>query len=89
MYSGDKNMSQIKAGHQYKDFVYQPWVEVEPDNRKIFHDVVAPDGEIIDMDWSPYSTPHAEQFAQWIDLGCPKRIGSGPLSSLELALLSK
>ena len=74
----------IEQGHNYKGFIYQPWVDIEPDNMKIFHDVVTPEGKTVDFDWSPYSTPTAEQFALWIDLGCPDRIGCGPLRDEDL-----
>jgi hypothetical protein len=74
----------IQHGHSYKGFVYQPWVEYDSDNMKIFHDVVTPEGKTIDFDWSPYSTPTAEQFSLWIDLGCPGRVGIGPLRDEDL-----
>ena len=74
---------------QYKGFKYEPMEDVEPDNIKIFHIVVTPEGKEIHMDWSPYSVPTIEDFQVWIDLGCPDRIGCGPLRREDLATLLK
>lgn len=69
---------------EYKGFIYKPWQEVMDDNIKVYHDVETPDGKIIDMDWSPYETPSFDDFKMWIELGMPKRIHGGPLSSNDL-----
>ena len=59
--------------HEYKGYKYQPEEDIEPDNIKIFHDVITPEGERISLGFSPYSVPTKESFEKWIDLGCPKR----------------
>ena len=68
---------------EYKSYSYKPYEDHEPDNIKIFHDVEK-DGKTITMDWSPYRTPSFEDFKLWIDLGCPARIGCGPLDRADL-----
>ena len=74
---------------EYKGYVYQPYEDVEPEeNVKIFHFVKTPDGREIQMDWSPYSTPTPEEFALWIELGMPDRIGGGPLNHSDLLELN-
>ena len=59
--------------HEYKGYIYQPEEDVEPDNIKIFHDVITPEGNRISLGFSPYDIPTKENFARWVDLGCPKR----------------
>ena len=56
---------------EYKGFKYQPWEDVEPDNRKWFHDVYY-DGKEVDMPgWfrniSPYRQVNEDEFKQAVD----------------------
>ena len=45
-----------------------------PDNVKIYHWVVPPDGgKEITIDWSPYRVPTFDEFKLWVDLSCPDR----------------
>lgn len=59
----------------HKGYVYQPWEDREPDNVKIFHDVISLDDDKarLHMPLSPYSKPDAETFHMWIDSGMPSR----------------
>lgn len=59
--------------YEYKGYRYVPSEECEPDNRKIYHDVVTPLGDTVHLDYSPYCTPSEDCFKKWIDLGCPKK----------------
>ena len=75
----------------YKGWTYSKEVEEYDDNRKIFHSATK-DGKEVSMDWSPYSTPTAEEFKLWIDLGMPTRkdVNSiGPLDKDDLLTLAK
>lgn len=78
----------ITHNHSYKGYVYQPSEDVDSDNIKIFHHVLAPNGACVKFDWSPYQTPTEEQFALWVDLGCPERVGIGPLRDEDLKTLA-
>ena len=57
------------------DFNEEPeYGEDGPDNVKIYHWVIPPNGgKEITIDWSPYSIPTFDEFKLWIDLGCPDR----------------
>lgn len=78
----------VEDGFTYKGYVYGHDLDIEPEeNCKIFHEIKTPEGKTITMDWSPYSTPTERQFKMWIDLGCPKRIGTGPLNEDDLQRL--
>jgi hypothetical protein len=58
----------------YKGYVYLPETDIEPEeNIKIFHNVQTPGGKTIHLDMSPYHHPTFEEFALWVDLGCPTR----------------
>lgn len=59
---------------KYKGFTYSQELDYEPDNVKIFHSVTTPDGRVINMDWSSYSTPTQNDFELFIDLGLPDRM---------------
>lgn len=68
----------------YKGFKYDPWVEHEDDNMKIFHEIVTPDGARVYADFTPYSYMSEYDFQAWIDLDQPGRISIGPLDSDDL-----
>lgn len=69
---------------QYKGWIYCPESDVEPDNVKIFHNVITPDKRRISFDWSPYCVPSLGEFSLWVDLGCPDRLGGSPLNLEDL-----
>lgn len=79
----------IKYDHEYKGYRYEPSEDRDDDVIKINHDVRKPDGTMIMMDWSPYSTPTGEEFATWVDLRCPERRGCGPLDRADLEAFIK
>jgi hypothetical protein len=41
------------------------------------------------IDWSSYSEPTLEDVKLFIELGCPKRIGSAPLDKYDLIQIKK
>jgi hypothetical protein len=59
---------------KYKGYTYFQELDYEPDNIKIFHEVKTPDGRVLSMDWSSYSTPTQNDFELYIDLGLPDRM---------------
>lgn len=73
--------------YEYKGYLYFQEKDYEEDNIKIFHTVVK-GGHYLSFDWSPYCTPSFEDFAAWIDLGMPDRIGRGPLDRNDLIKLA-
>jgi len=64
---------------EYEGYKYQPWPDVEPDNCKIFHEVITPEGKEIYIDWTPYQHPTEQEFQWWIRLGRPGRYKGGNL----------
>ncbi len=88
-------MDKVKFGFEYKGYTYQYDLDIEPEeNCKINHWATVerfgsnPDDagciESVEFDWSPYSYPTEEDFKLWVDLGCPARIGNGPLRREDL-----
>lgn len=70
---------------------YGQEMEDYDDVRKIHH-YAKKDGKEVTMDWSPYTTPTADEFKLWIDLGMPTRKavkGIGPLNLEDLLQLAK
>ena len=58
--------------YSYKNFTYDPYVEETEDNRKLFHDVFDPSGELVRLtDWfeniSPYRAATREEFESAVD----------------------
>lgn len=51
---------------------YLEEIDKDEDVRKIFHTVVTPKGEHIDIPWSPYETMDDEDFKLWVHLGMPQ-----------------
>jgi len=78
---------------------YEPEIDEEEDNRKIWHYFRDKNGkEIADFDFSPYQTPSSEVIRFWIKLGCPDRSdirnsgaghGIGPISVQDLQNYAK
>ena len=64
--------------YEYKGFYYEYEIEVEEDNRKIFHDIsVMENGKLkyfCHYPLSPYSHCTRELFERWIDMGMPSRL---------------
>lgn len=52
----------------YKGFTYEPWDDIEPDNRKIFHEIHYEGVEVKSPDWfgniSPYRHATRSEFEQ-------------------------
>lgn len=74
---------------EYKGYSYQPDSESDGDTTKIYHMVETPEGESVMVDWSPNSSLKLEDFHMWVDLGCPKRTGVGPLNREELLKIAE
>lgn len=83
--------------YNYKGYVMEPYEDEEygdegVENVKIYQYVKTPDGKTISMDWSPYDMPTQEQFALWVELGCPDRFAlrdaGGPLDGHDLIELN-
>jgi hypothetical protein len=73
----------IQPGYEFKGVKYLPDYDYEEDNMKIFH-LVETDKGTLPLDWSPYSIPTIEEFQTWVNLGMPRRIGTGPLTREDL-----
>ncbi len=67
---------------------YEPIIDKEEDCQKIAHIVTLANGEKVECDWSPYRKMTQEQVDKWVSLGCPSRIGIGPLSIKDLEKIS-
>lgn len=76
----------------FRGYSYEGDVEEEEDNRKIFHHVRTPEGKMIYMDFSPYSSVSQADFELWIRLGLPDRESTGirgPLHREDLFALAQ
>lgn len=58
---------------EYKGYRYEQETDYEDDNIKLWHTAITPTGERLSIPFSPYMHPTAEDFAAWVDLGCPSR----------------
>jgi len=64
---------------EYKGYFYCPWDELEPDNRKTYHEVKKVDEHnnlkyAFDVPLTPYIMAMTEEaFRKWIDMGMPTR----------------
>lgn len=67
----------------YKGYTYCPYEE-QHDVHKIWHTVITPDGTSVNADFSPYAYLTQKTFENWVDLGCPGRIGITPLTDNDL-----
>lgn len=59
---------------EYRGHKYSPWIDTEydahgrPENRKLWHDIVCPDGKVVNGPWGPYKKITKEEFEEYIDL---------------------
>tara|TARA_R110001599_G_C11874794_1_gene623342 strand:+ start:227 stop:496 length:270 start_codon:yes stop_codon:yes gene_type:complete len=70
---------------EHKCFIHVE-VEYDGDTAKAYHDVVKPDGTKILAPLDVADTTRS-LVEDWIDLGCPRRIGSAPLNKWDIKLL--
>jgi hypothetical protein len=70
-------------------YVYMTEIDEEEDNRKIFHMLRTPEGETIDVDFTPYSYMSKNDVALYIKLGMPQRQGPGPLDREKLQKMAQ
>jgi hypothetical protein len=68
---------------------YMPDLDVEDDNRKIWHTIVTPKGKTISADFTPYSYMDKDDLKLFIKLGYPKRQGSGSLDKKALQQMAQ
>lgn len=55
--------------YTYRGYQYVPWDDVEPDNTKRWHAVIAPDGRRLEAPFNPYHHASFLEFAVWVELG--------------------
>jgi hypothetical protein len=55
------------AEYTYKGYDYDPVLDADDDNVKVFHDVFCPDGTIVHMPISPYTIATEDQFKEFVD----------------------
>ena len=75
-----------RATHEFSVNGYGYYTEIDDDDdvRKIFHYATTPDGDVVDIDFTPYSYMDHETFNAWIEQGMPGRKGLGPLHKKDL-----
>jgi hypothetical protein len=70
-------------------YTYMTDIDEEEDNRKIWHMLKTPEGETIDVDFTPYEYMRKSDVELYIKLGMPKRQGVGPLDSEKLQKMAQ
>ena len=69
------------ATHEFDVNGYSYYTDIEDDDdvRKIWHYAKTPDGDVVDIDFTPYDYMNREIFTAWVEQGMPERKGPGPL----------
>lgn len=71
-----------------EDVIIRHTEDREIDNIKLSHELVNKAGAIVhSIDWSPYSRMSDETVELYLELGCPTRVGIGPLNLEDLRLM--
>jgi hypothetical protein len=70
-------------------YTYMTDLDVEEDNRKIWHMIKTPDGKTVNVDFTPYQYMSKDDVELYIKLGMPKRQGPGPLDSEKLQKMAQ
>jgi len=66
-----------KDTNQMNGYNYVCEYETEEDVRKMYHYAIAPRGQRIAINWTPYEEMTTEDFKLWIHLGMPDRPNRG------------
>ena len=77
-----------RLGNATEEFTisgYTYYTDVDDSNDgKIWHMLQTPDGDVIDIDYTPYDYMDKETVKAFIELGMPERKGAGPLNKDDL-----
>jgi len=84
----------VKEGYGTKEFevngyTYMTDLDREEDNQKIWHMIKTPDGETVNVDFTPYAYMTKDDVEFYVKLGMPKRQGVGPLDSEQLQKMAQ
>jgi hypothetical protein len=84
----------VEEGWGQKEFevdgyTYITDIDEEEDNRKIWHMLKTPEGETINVDFTPYAYMSKDDVELYIKLGMPKRQGVGPLDTEQLQKMAQ
>lgn len=58
--------------YTHKGFTYIVSEDADDDVVKIDHMAETPEGTLISIPFTPYETMTEENFATWVDMGCPQ-----------------
>ena len=69
------------ASHEFDVNGYSYYTDIDDDGdvKKIWHYAKTPDGDVVDIDYTPYDYMDKRTFSAWIEQGMPGRKGLGPL----------
>jgi hypothetical protein len=89
-----RNQQGVAEGWGQREFkvdgyTYMTDIDEEEDNRKIWHMLKTPEGETINVDFTPYAYMSKEDVELYIKLGMPKRQGVGPLDTEQLQKMAQ
>jgi hypothetical protein len=90
-----KQMGQgVSEAYSRPEFEINGWkydydIDVEDDNRKIWHIAISPEGKRINIDFSPYERMDRATFNLWLKLGRPNRQSSGSLDREKLEKMAQ
>jgi len=84
----------VEEGWGQKEFevdgyTYITDIDEEEDNRKIWHMLKTPEGETINVDFTPYAYMSKDDVELYIKLGMPERRGVGPLDTEQLQKMAQ
>ena len=74
------------ATHEFDVNGYSYYTDIDDDGdvRKIWHYAQTPNGDVVDIDYTPYDYMDRATFSAWIEKGMPGRSGLGPLRKADL-----
>lgn len=65
-------MPRLDERVEYRGYKYNSWIDTEydatgrPENHKRWHEIISPEGVVIDGPWGPYETITKEEFDEYI-----------------------
>ena len=89
-----RSQQSVSEGYGTKEFevdgyTYMTDLDREEDNQKIWHMIKTPDGETVNVDFTPYAYMTKDDVEFYVKLGMPKRQGVGPLDSEQLQKMAQ
>jgi len=75
-YAAESSLNEMRYDREFEvdGWTYMTYLDIEEDNRKLFHMARDPEGREHDIHFTPYARLDPKTFRLWVKLGAPKNL---------------